>query len=76
MATYRVGLMQQIWEECTVTIEADTPEKAEELAIKMVFDGDVEWQFCEANEPPQIGGIEEVDEDVEEAIEQHNRDVG
>lgn len=58
MPTYRVGLMQQVWEECTVTIEADTPEKAEALAIKMALDGDVEWQFCEANEPPQIGGIE------------------
>ena len=53
MTTYRIGLTQTIYEECTVYVEADTREQAEQLAVKKAKLEDVHWSFMEA-----VGDIE------------------
>jgi uncharacterized protein with GYD domain len=55
---YRVGMVQQVWEECTVYIEADTPEQAEQKALDLALNGNVEWRFLEANETPEAVAVD------------------
>jgi hypothetical protein len=55
---YRVGIVQQVWEECTIYVDAKTPEEAETKALKIALHGDAKWQFLEANETPEAVAVE------------------
>ena len=50
MTTYSVGIVQRVWEETTVVIEASSKEEAERLAMERVEAGSVEWRFLECDD--------------------------
>ena len=58
MAKYRIGLIQTVYEETTVTVEADNPEAAERLALEQAYAGAVEWRFMQASEPIAVATVD------------------
>ena len=47
MARWKVDLVQTVYESCTVYVEAETEERAEELALEHSVE--IEWRFDEVN---------------------------
>ena len=55
---YRIGLTQMIYEEATVTVEADSRDEAEAKALAMVDNGEGPWRFCAIAGPPEVVTVE------------------
>ena len=57
---YAIGIIQRVYEETTIYVEADSPEGAEEKALACAADGRVsEWRFleCDADYPYDIVSV-------------------
>ena len=49
MSKYRIGIVQQVWEEATIDIDADTQEEAETKAMEKIKEGGIEWRFLDVS---------------------------
>jgi hypothetical protein len=50
--TFRVGMGAHAAVQGYATVEAETQEEAERLAIKQARDGDIEWTYCDIEYGP------------------------
>lgn len=59
---YRIGVVQRVYEETTIEIEADNPEQAEEKASAALNAGNAEWRFleCDNHCPYEFVSIDEL----------------
>ncbi|HKV66431.1 MAG TPA: hypothetical protein VJN66_08630 [Rhodanobacteraceae bacterium] len=55
---YRIDLTQSVTEGCTVYVEAQDQDAAENAALQMAIDGTVEWKFVEVEQEAEILGVE------------------
>jgi hypothetical protein len=55
---YRIGLVQTVVEEATVSVEAATAEEAERVALAAANSGNVEWRFLSAEDPVEIVSVD------------------
>lgn len=62
MPTFKVGLLQKVWEETTIQVDAATREEAEEKALEVARDSfDGLWNFLEnVSDAPDVISVEEV----------------
>lgn len=56
---FKIGLVQTVVEEATVTVEADDAEAAERIALSAANSGNVKWRFLEATDPVGVVSVSE-----------------
>lgn len=54
MTRYVVVMMQRVWEEATVYVDAAGESEAEEKARALTNAGKVEWSFLEADDSVEV----------------------
>lgn len=59
MPIYRVGLVQKVWEEADVYVDAPNKSVAEQRATELANEGGVKWSFLEAPELVEVVSVEE-----------------
>lgn len=57
MPHFAVGLTQMVAEECTVTVEAANAAEAEEKALALAYEGNVEWSFLQAGDGIDVASV-------------------
>ena len=55
---YRIDLTQTVTEGCTVYVEAEDQDAAENAALQLAVDGAVEWKFVEVEQEAEVIGSE------------------
>jgi len=60
MPLYRVKYDQAVWERCAVTVEADSPDEAQEKVLS--GEGDIEW--CENKDSVDCLDLQNIEVEV------------
>lgn len=55
MPKFRIGLVQTVYEETTIEVEAETKEQAQALAVLQVYDeGRATWSFSDSKGDAEV----------------------